>query len=86
MAELDGYLWMGGLLILFGGLYWAATSGARRRFREFTSRSDAAIKRTDALLKANEASIEASLSNTKAIEENTIAIRDLISKMRAEQK
>ena len=77
---------MGGLALIFGGLYWAATSRQRKRFNEYITRSDAAIERTDALLKANSASIEAARTNTKAVEENTAAIRDLISKMQAEQK
>ncbi|MFD1984030.1 hypothetical protein ACFSOZ_15345 [Mesorhizobium newzealandense] len=86
MAELSGYLWMGGLVLVFGGLYWAATSRQRKRFSEYISRSDAEVERADALLKANDASIEASLTNTKAVEENTTAIRDLIAKMQTEQK
>ncbi|OHV90436.1 hypothetical protein [Mesorhizobium sp. ORS 3428] len=66
MAELYGFVWMGALLVIFGGLYWAATARGRRRYQDFIER----------WTKAREESI----ANTKALEENTAAIRELMRK------
>jgi len=71
MSELYGYVWMLFLLLVFGGLYWVASSRGRSRFRDFMRRSAEAS--------------EVGVANTKAVQENTAAIRDLIHKLESQK-